>query len=447
MANKYLNKNVRFKCQSGNAVWFKAENGDTKVKIKNTEVLVDDCKLRIIGGMRPGQCNLLKDPNTGIPLPCSADPVIGIWNNTSRLMVGSKSVLTSRCYINCPLFGCIKPFKPTMITIDVGDDTKIQSIDLSLDNNSDTYNDNYEKKADNDQNKSDTKKFDDGVIEKNIESKLCDYENCTRRAECEFLKTLSTIKETNESKNANELKGNMLKYGIDKYIEEDIAIAPSFYKYNSNAPSSDQDNKNINASSPVQYKMYSIAHHHIVPVNQCFKTFEEIVKLANYYNYNINRAENGICLPTMNEGYDKNIFNLKKEVAFYAMEKIGKQWHKGGHKYSCDKIREDVDKVLQKPFINYQQAVCDELRKFTNKLLETPKCRADNYEEQAIEFEIAMNHICERIEKKLQKFKETPKKSYPYYVSKLAFYFAFEEGLKEYENQLFEDQLSKDEGV
>ena len=142
-----------------------------------------------------------------------------------------------------------------------------------------------------------------------------------------------------------------------------------------------------------------------------------------------------------------NIFNLKKEVAFYAMEKIGKQWHKGGHRYSCDKIREDVDKVLQKPFINYQQAVCDELRKFINKLLETPKCRADNYEEQAIEFETAMNHICERIEKKLQKFKETPKKSYPYYVSKLAFYFAFEEGLKEYENQLFEDQLSKDEGV
>lgn len=309
MANKYLNKNVRFKCQNGNAVWFKPENGDTKVKIKNIEVLLDDCKLNIIGGAKLGQCNLNIDPSTGIPMQCSADPVIGIWNNTSRLTVGSKSVLTSRCSINCPLFGSIKPFKPTMITIDVGDDTKIQSMDVSLDNSSDTYNDNYEKKENNNQNKSNAKKIDDGVIEKNIESKLCDYENCTRRAECEFLKTLSTIKETNESKNANELKGNMLKYGIDKYIEEDIAIAPSFYKYNSNAPSSDQDNKNINASSPVQYKMYSIAHHHIVPVNQCFKTFEEIVKLANYYNYNINRAENGICLPTMNEGYDKNIFN------------------------------------------------------------------------------------------------------------------------------------------
>ena len=33
MGKAYLNKNVKFQCQNGNAVWFNAQNGAVKVKI------------------------------------------------------------------------------------------------------------------------------------------------------------------------------------------------------------------------------------------------------------------------------------------------------------------------------------------------------------------------------------------------------------------------------
>ena len=182
--------------------------------------------------------------------------------------------------------------------------------------------------------------------------------------------------------------------------------------------------------------MYGVAHHHIIPANQCFKMFPEIVKLANFYKYSINKAENGICLPTMNWGYDKQPFDLRKEISFYAMKNLGKQWHKGGHKYSC-KISVELDSILQKPFLHYKNAIDIELSFFNMKLNEELRCRTENYEQQAEEFAKIMDHICEKVAKKLRRFEDNPQKSYPYYVSKLAFYFAFQEILIGYEDELF----------
>lgn len=427
MGKAYLNKNVKFQCQNGNAVWFNSQNGAVKVKIVSSEAIMDDCKLSIIGGIRPGQCNLVLTPN-GTPGPCSAPMVSGSWNNDSKLKVGGKAVLTSGCSISCPVGGCIKPFKPTLMSITVDDAAKMQSVIISPNQNSDssTSGEMQVKSAENGKSEELFAVKTEGTVckenenekendeELSVEYALCDYKNCEKAEKCEYLKALSTPKETDESKNAAELKINMGKDAFDLYAGECSDIATSLYG---------------------SY-MYSIAHHHIIPVNQCFKSFPEIVKLANYYGYNINKAENGISLPTMNLGYDKQPFEMRKKISFTAMDKLGKQWHKGGHKYSC-KISADLDDVLSRPFLHYKDAVDKELTSFSMMLNEEIKCRSDNYKQQAAEFAKVMDRICERVAKKLRRFEDHPRKSYPCYISKFAFYFAFQEELAGYENELF----------
>lgn len=418
MGNKYLNKNVRFQCQNGNAVWFSPQDGDKKVKVNGAEILLDNCTLSLIGGPRPGQCNLFLDPSTGAPSPCIAVMVSGKWNNNSNISVGCNKPLLDTCSIMCSRNGSIRPFKPTTVALNINNDAKIQAVDIRITSDS--------KDIDTDgKNIGDAQPADitEALAENNnqtvenvgeVQYALCDYKNCSKAKECQYLKASHTLRETNESKNAAELKMNMGKDAFDLYAGECGAIATSLYG---------------------SY-MYSIAHHHIVPVNQCFKTFAEVVKLANYYNYDINKAENGICLPTMNAGYDKEPFELRKKISINAMEKLGKQWHKGGHKYSCN-ISADLDSVLPRPFYHYKDAVDKELTSLRIKLTDEMKCRSEYYDQQAAEFSMIMDHICEKIAKKLRRFEDDAKKSYPCYISKLAFYYAFQEELSGYEDELF----------
>lgn len=426
MGNKYLNKNVRFQCQNGNAVWFSPQNGDMKTKVKGADILLDDCKLSLIGVPRQGQCNLFLDPSTGAPGPCIAVNLSGNWVNNSKVSIGGKRALLNNCSINCSRCGTIKIFAPTTVSINVDNDAKAQAVNVDGTNpvmNDCSSNSEFKDVGGNKNNKSfaitenseKTVSENDEVANRTeVEYALCDYKNCSKAKECNYLKASHTLKETNESKNATELKVNMGKDAFDLYTGECGDIATSLYG---------------------SY-MYSIAHHHIIPANQCFKLFAEIVKLANFYDYNINKAENGISLPTMNLGYDKQPFDLRKDIAFNAMNKLGKQWHKGGHKYSC-KISADLDSVLPKPFYHYKDAVDKELTSFSIKLTEKMKCRCDNYDQQAKEFARVMDHICEKIANKLRRFEDAPQKSYPCYISKLAFYFAYREELASYEDELF----------
>lgn len=430
MANTYLNKNTKFQCGNGNAVWFYPQSGDFKVKVNGAEALLDDCKLSLIGGQRPGQCNLLPDPTTGAPGMCTSAIISGTWKNESRMKISGKGALTNACSISCPIGGTIKPFKPTTIALNVDNDVKEQAMNITeedgnkaqnqysrletIENDSNSNSNNSAVISANKENTTVEEEALTNNVTDQIEYALCDYKNCHKAKECGYLKSQHTLKETNESKNAAELKNNMGKDAFDLYAGECADIVTSLYG---------------------SY-MYSIAHHHIVPANQCFKSFAEIVKLANYYNYDINKAENGISLPTMNLGYDNQPFELRKDISFNAMKALGKQWHKGGHKYSC-KISADLDSVLPRPFMHYKDAVDKELTSFRIKLTDEMKCRCDNYEQQAAEFTKIMDHICEKIAKKLRRFEDDSKKSYPFYTSKLAFYYAFQEELRGYESELF----------
>lgn len=432
----YLNKNTRFACKNGNAVWFKALNGDFKTFVNGAEVLTDNCVLGLIGPPHPGQCNLMPDPLTGAPSPCIAALIQGIgWNKPSGLTVSGRKALGSSCWISCPRQGVVRPFKPTYMSINVNDDVsncnicmssgtgdmvgqqgeissngpdKRRESGISSDAGSDTDSQHREKEADESEENSRTAEY-----------ALCNYKACKDADNCPYLKASHVPKETDESKNAKTLKENMGRERFDMYAEECSLIAASLYGKDT----------------------YSIAHHHIVPVNQCFKQFPELVKLANYYEYDINNSLNGICLPTKNQGFDGQPQELRLKIAFLAMEKLGKQWHKGHHKYKLE--REIADLFIgSKPIKDYKAAVDEYLRQFRDKLWQEHRCRVKNYQEEAVEFKMSMNHICRKIEDKLRKFETQPKKSHSFFVSKEALYYAYYDMLKDYQNILF----SKAEG-
>lgn len=418
MGNVYLNKSVKFQCQNGNAVWFSASNGEVNVKVNGAGVLLDDCKLSLDGVPMQRQCNMFMDPTTGAPAPCAAICVSGSWNNNSGMKVGGKSVLLSNCSISCPRNGTIKPFKPTTQNINVDDAARVECVNISPAEVMQNRKESVKEKEETTENKQKETTEREGTKDRHdavkYEYVLCDYRNCDKANECKYLKTECSLRETDERKNASELRMNMGRDAFDLYAGAYRDIATSLYG---------------------SY-LYTVAHHHIIPVNQCFKEFPEIVKLANYYRYNINKAENGICLPTMNLGYDKQPFEQRKEIAFNAMEKLRRQWHKGGHEYSY-KISGSVSELLPRPLKHYKSAVNDELRNLRNLLYDDMCCRANEYELQAKSFAIKMDRLCERVAKKLGYFNDNPKKAYPFYISKLAFYYAFREELKDYERELF----------
>jgi len=409
---KYLNKNVRFRCQNGNAVWFQAKNGNKTVSINGAEILLDDCILNLTGAPHQGQCNLLTDPSTGVPSPCGAINIKSSWSNSTTLTVSGKKALNSACSISCLRQGTIKPFEQTFESINVDD----SSIPISLGNIKSIDFDSHQ--TNNTEKQNTLKEYKQNKEIEDILYATCNYRNCPKAKNCQYLKTSYQLKESNESKNAKILRNNMGKDFFDLYTKECRLIATT------------------------HREIYSIVHHHIIPVNQCFKNFPELIKLANYYNYDINNTLNGIYLPTMNEGYDKQPVEKKIRIAFIAMEKLEKQWHKGGHIYQgklneIEKISKDIDEHLKdlKPFKDYKTSVDEYLQQFSIKIFEERTCKANK--EEAKNFCNTMNHISKKIALRLQQFISKPSKSI--FVSKMSFYYAYYDILKKYQSILFSE--------
>lgn len=401
--------------------------------------MADDCGLGLIGPPHPGQCNLMPDPLTGAPSPCIAASIPGMgWNNPSGLTVSGRKALGSSCWISCPRQGVVKPFKPTYMSINVNDNVPDINICILSETGTpaDPQGESWPGESVHEKENgisSDTcfnsdvqqreKEADEGSQgSRTAEYALCNYKACKDADSCQYLNASHVPEETNESKNAKTLMENMGREGFDLYAKDCSLIAATLYGK----------------------ETYSIAHHHIIPVNQCFKQFPELVKLANYYGYDINNALNGICLPTKNQGYDGKALEVQLKIAFLAMEKLGKQWHKGHHKYRLEK---EIDALFinSKPIKDYKAAVDEYLRQLRDKLSGEGRCRAKNYQEQAEEFTASMNHICRKIADKLRKFETQPKKSHSFFVSKTALYYAYYDVLKDYQDILFPQAMSQGE--
>lgn len=172
---------------------------------------------------------------------------------------------------------------------------------------------------------------------------------------------------------------------------------------------------------------YPIAAHHIISGNQVFKNLSEIAKLTLGVGYDINCAENGIFLPSnqTNFGLEKGEIATgthKAVEAFDAMNELGLQWHSGTHEYTIEKDIVEKNPELEK-IKNYAEVIT---KYVTSKFAVNryrKKCReVETEKEKIIE---KMNRISSDIKNQLMDFKNNPKNSSPYFVSRLVVSYTY----------------------
>ena len=218
-----------------------------------------------------------------------------------------------------------------------------------------------------------------------------------------------------------------------KYVNTSIDIENNSgllrKNYNLNNPNDDVDKYCLEQIE--ENKQYTFAAHHIISGNQVFKQFPEIVRLANFCEYDINNALNCILLVSKQDEYGKQSETMKSVSAYEAMSDTGLQWHLGGHSYKFTK--DDIDNIKRIEYLsrqkvkgglkNYAELLREELQKIQLNLETNKVCR--NSPQQRSAFIKRMNNLSKKVKEKLGAFRFKRRDSFPYYVSKTAFDFTF----------------------
>ncbi|MBR6012742.1 MAG: AHH domain-containing protein [Selenomonadaceae bacterium] len=188
--------------------------------------------------------------------------------------------------------------------------------------------------------------------------------------------------------------------------------------------------------------------HHIIPIEQIFNDFEKISFVANLGKservFDINCAENCIMLPSYNhsEKYDtifdkvqksvgkiySSFFKTTEEKNIYEVMLIAEkehrfkmQWHAGGHSYE-KQISKDMRKMIggniKGGFKDYTTALEYEIQKIENCIDLENICPA--------EIRKRILNLIDKVRNSISAFHDHPTASYPYFVSRASFLYAFE---------------------
>ena len=184
-------------------------------------------------------------------------------------------------------------------------------------------------------------------------------------------------------------------------------------------------------------RYWSYAAHHVISGNQVFKQQTELVRLADFLHYDINNAKNCIYLVSKGDGYGAEKAAERPVSAYDAMDRSRLQWHVGGHQYTLPKediqtIKMRVMKLTGKQVVDlqsYADLLRQEMNDFSDELRQQQRCwyssEKDAQKNLESAFQCGMDSISQRIRHKLGAFTKAPGQSYPYYVSKEAYRFAF----------------------
>lgn len=374
---------------------------------KNTKLFKNGRKLLTDGADCPGSMAICKilTAQRQTPTPCKGNCLLGNWCNIKSSVVSGGALLTSESFKMCSYGGQIKAkISGTFGTLSTGADSsfvanptliEVESIILSNNDEKELQSKTVEESLSDNQLTDDV---DSSTEEKSFENNLL-CPKCENYEECLYPKTHTTVNNDSMLLRKNYNKDNA-NDAIDKYCTSQIEENPE----------------------------YSYVAHHIISGNQVFKQFPEIVRLANFYGYDINNALNCILLVSKEDEYG----NRKKEVsAFDAMSNTGLQWHLGGHSYKFSKA--DLDNIRKIEYLsqqkvtnglkNYAQLLIEELQKIQDTLESNKVCR--NTERQKGAFLRRLNKLSQKIKEKIGAFRNKRRDSFPYYVSKVAFDFTF----------------------
>lgn len=398
----FLTERTKFFCTASPAVNFSI-SADGKVTHKGAKVLTTSAKLS-----GNGICQILTAAAQGVAQPCKFQQTDWIGLDREHKANG-KNLLTDSSCCNCPVGSVVKVRSAMARNFQQGNFSALSA--LVIDNRADDKNISAQKNftveskniSDSAKNLSTTEKIlqENKVIDANkkyiLRCLTCDRKNCKYRLES-FGEMSDEVKN-----NSDKLRENYLKYleTTGNFSSADLA-----YKKSLKFPAT-----------------WIYAAHHIISGNQVFKQVPEIVKIANLCKYDINCAENCIMLPSVRKWLD-GLSDLNKSAsAFDTMSITGMQWHSGNHSYSFDsddlqEIKKQIAFRTGKPgkVKTYVELLIIELKKI--------KFAADEKVCPA-QFITRMNKISEKVRDKLAAFNKNPAASYPYFVSREAYLFAF----------------------
>ena len=375
-----------------------------------------------------GICSVLTAAAQGTPTPCTLKMMSG-WISGLELQkkINGIPLLNEDAKMPCPVGNIItvqKPLPP-IISLNVGvlfvnnevgtskntssensvksDESSLKSENSSVSGETDTkmQNKNMDSTEKEDANYSTTDEKTEN--DESREKAFCSYGSCNNIADCPYMQAPSTI-ETNGA--SRKLRNNSSK-------------------------KKDEYDKRYNESSSKYHISWNNQAHHLISVNAAYNIHPELVKLGNYFGYDINCEENCCFLPCWEngDGYGDKTSHFKKAQAYEVMKASGMQWHVGQHDYKIsipDNMKEKYPELKTIDCYN------DKINKDINELSEAcnkrfkGKCLEKNYEEYRHWFIERMNILSGKIEKHLNLFSQDPKKSYPYFVSAEALRYAYE---------------------
>lgn len=406
-----------------------SEKGNSIMKDSRKKVLTVKAKCEV---KTPLPCIFLTASADGVPTNCQLSQKKWVTPDKKIKCNGNK-VLTDTSFIKCEHGGIVRPVMSDCITnigivAGVGDiadsepeTTEIKSSNRKQSEVSTAANDNKNVATEkNDQKESEKDEELKGNEAQYASHMLCDYENCEEREQCKYFKSQIYVK--NDS---SLLKTNYINNRNDEWEQ--------YFELH----------KRKNMES--QNGGWRIAAHHMISGNQVLMMkdssgkllYGEIVKLANYFEYDINNEWNCIMLPTNEKGFGGLEQITKHAIPYDVMWTMGRQWHVGGHEYRLDKetLKNLADFYKKNPdqypvpgnpdfFVNYKEAMKEEMNLLMMKY-SRPRCWKKNYESRKRTFFEDMNSLSKKVEKYLLAFGNNPRKSFPFFVSKIAVEYAY----------------------
>lgn len=427
---KILNENCMFQCITGNPsiLITASEQGNAKAKDRRKKILTDKAKCQV---KTPLPCTILTVAAGGTPVNCQLAQLS--WNNANgKMKCQGNSVLTDISYVQCAHGGVIKPIISSAKTSIGGVSTPITDIDKGNEilaqnsvNGAIGVNSGDEvwgsaKQIEDSEGEVEEKKQEQ--LESSYASHtLCDYVNCSERNSCEYF--LSQV-----------------------YVENSSAKLSSNFQNNRVSEWNEYQNKHKAKNAEYEKGGWRIAAHHMISGNQVLMMkdeagnllYGEIVKLANYFGYDVNNEWNCIMLPTNESNFGQLEPVTKMASAYDVMWIMGRQWHVGGHQYSLDKetlhhLSEYYKKYPEQYptpgnpdfFSNYRNAMKEEMDKLMLKYSRT-QCWKKGFARKKQTFFNEMNSLSKRIEQYLLAFEKNPRMSFPFFVSKVSVEYAYD---------------------
>ncbi len=424
MSKRILNKsNCVFYCPSSPLVKFNIHQINNNVNDGTGITLTTQAQLSGVGN-----CAIQTAAAGGAPVPCnfqtSSAWISGIEidkaiNNANLLNEDAKQI----CPI-CPtspiqIQFMIPPVLPTVLAMPsvvsfsnndtTPENNNVQFLGVSQENNIDNIL--FQEESARNEKPISSSKSENNEVSPQLKECLCAYSNCEKSSSCQYVNT-SELLSFSSQKPSQLLRSN----SIEKYNKYYEMVSEKMKKYQIS---------------------WDEQAHHMISVKDGYAEFPILVKLGNYFGYDINCQENCCFLPAFErkEGFGKYTEHLKKARAYDVMKASGMQWHVSHH----DRLVQVPDPILIKyPELQnaaqdgglktYKDLIVEKLRIFMQECQQRFEtiCISENYEEHQAWFLKKMHGLSREIEERLHAFKQRGRNSFPYFVSPEAFRFAYE---------------------